>query len=106
VNQIIIALLAVLLGCVLRTLLPYVVKGFQLLQENNPWPKFEYSYLGSLGLAVVGYGLMFLIKPDYFSQIVTLPFTEIVALAYAGQESARQVIKIASVLYRFSQKKK
>ena len=100
-NQVLIAIGGLLLGCVLRTILPYVIKGFEDLQDNKPWPTWENKYLGSLGLLVIAYSGMFLASPDLFSQVVALPFYGIVAFAYFGQDAARKVIKVAGVASKF-----
>jgi len=94
-NQVLVAIGALLLGCALRTLLPYVVRGFQDLQENKPWPSFEVSYLGALGLAVIAYALALATMPGAFASLLQMGFIQIVALAYAGQDIIRQVIKVS-----------
>lgn len=95
-NQVFVSISALLLGCVLRTLLPYVVRGFVELQDNKPWPKFEYSYLGALGLAVVAYAVSLVTVPGAFEALLSMGFVQVVALAYAGQDVARQLIKVST----------
>jgi len=95
-NAILLSIGALLLGCALRTLLPYVVRGFVDLQDNKPWPKFEYSYLGALGLAVVAYAVSLVTIPGAFEALLSMGFVQVVALAYAGQDVSRQLIKLAS----------
>ena len=104
-NEVLLAIGAFLLGCILRTFLPYLVKGFEDLQNNKPWPKWENKYLGSLGLLVLAYGTAFLASPETFAKVVALPFYAIVAFAYFGQDAAKEIIKFTQTLYKLAKQR-
>lgn len=93
-NQVLVVVGALLLGCAMRTLLPYVIKGLECLRDNKPWPKFDYSYLGSLGLAIVVYVVSFATSSDAWQYVLSLSFQEAVLFAYLGQEASRLGIKL------------
>lgn len=99
-NQVLLSISALLLGCALRTLFPYIITGFQEWQSNKPWPKFEYKYLGSFGLAVVAYALTLLTSPGAFESLLEMSFVYVVALSYAGTDISRQLIKGVSALVK------
>ena len=99
-NQALVAFGALLLGCAMRTLLPYVIAGFQEWQANKPWPKFEYKYLGSFGLAVLAYFITLLTSPGTVEALMEMSFVYIVAIAYAGTDISRQLIKGASTIVK------
>jgi len=93
------AVVAIALGCALRTLLPYVMVGLEAIareQDWKAWPRFEPSYLSAFGLAVIAYAVTLVTVPGAWAQLLDMAFVQIVALAYAGQDLARQVIKVVA----------
>ena len=90
--------LGLLLGCAMRTLLPYVVTGLELIAKENSfaaWPRFEPSYLSAFVLAVLGYGVTLATSPGAWSAVLLMDFVQAVAYAYTGQSLARLVVKAA-----------
>jgi len=88
--------IGLLIGCALRTLLPYVAAGLEAIRETEDWkawPKFEPSYLSAFALALIAYVVTMLAVPGAFEQALAMGFVQAVALAYAGQDLARQIIK-------------
>jgi len=85
-----------LVGCALRTLLPYVVTGLQSCRDRKDWtcwPRFDASYLSSFALAVIAYGVMLLTIPGAWAWTLELGLVASVACAYTGQSLAREGIK-------------
>lgn len=82
------------LGLVLRTFLPYLIACFTSLQEGGGWLTFELKYLGSLGLAAIVYAVTLLTVPGTLDALLAMEFVAIVAMAYAGEDLARQAIKL------------
>lgn len=90
--------LGLLLGCAMRTLLPYLVTGLELIAKKNSfsaWPKFEPAYLSAFILAVMGYGVTLAAAPGAWGAVLLMDFVQAVAYAYTGQSLARLVVKTA-----------
>jgi len=90
---------AIGLGCALRTLLPYVMAGLAAIaeaQDWTAWPRFKPSYLSAFGLAVIAYAIGLLTVPGAWGRLLAMEWVQIVALAYAGQDLARQVVKVVA----------
>lgn len=89
-----VALLAV--GCAMRFLLPYVLIGFEAVGRENSWtawPAWEWRYLTSLILSLIGYGVMLVVVPETLTQLTAMAPVQVVILAYAGQDVASRVVK-------------
>jgi len=83
-------------GCVLRTLLPYVLVGLSEIKEGGwkAWPKFEPSYLSAFGAAMIAYVVTLVTVPGAWGTLQSMSFVLAAALAYAGHDLAREVIKV------------
>ena len=95
------AVLAIVLGCALRTLLPYVLTGLQKIAESGEWaswPRFEPAYLSAFVLAVMAYALTLITIPGAWGALLAMAFVQVVALAYAGQDLARHVLKAGAAI--------
>lgn len=87
-----------LIGCALRTLLPYVVTGLKTCQAQESWtawPKFKPSYLASLGLTVLLYGVGLLTIPGAWAWTLNLDLVTAIGFAYTGQSITHESIKPA-----------
>jgi hypothetical protein len=87
-----------LIGCALRTLLPYIVAGLETCRDTESWqawPRFKPSYLASFGIAVVGYGVMLAVIPGAWGWTLELGLVPSIACAYTGQSLARLGVKAA-----------
>ena len=96
-NEVLVAMGALVLGLALRTLLPYVVAGLTVWQESgdwSAWPRFEPKYLASFALAAVGYAVTFATVEGAFESVAGMSFVAIVALAYGSTDVAREAIKL------------
>lgn len=91
-------LLAIFVGCALRTLWPYVVTGLKVISKGtwSDWPAFEPRYLSAFVLAIAAYGIALLIIPGAYAWVMSAAFVNVVALSYTGQNISRDVIKLVS----------
>ncbi len=90
-----------ILGAVLRTLLPYVTTSLECVAQAESWkawPPFKPSYLVAFLVALAGFGVTFLTVPGALGGFLRWDFVASVALAYTGQDIGRQIVKVASVL--------
>ena len=87
---------ALVLGCALRYLLPYVTTGFQAIRDGgwSAWPKFEPAYLSGFVLGVLGFVVTFVTSQGAVEALMAMPFTAAVLLGYSGGEAAREVVKL------------
>ena len=87
---------ALVLGCALRTLLPWLTTWLQTMSEDDwpGWLKFEPKYIANFALAVIGYGVTLLISDGAFEMLSSLRFVPAVAVGYAGGDLAREAIKL------------
>jgi hypothetical protein len=84
---------AVLLGLAMRTLLPYLVVGLVQVQKGQAWPGWEWKYMASFGLAIVGYVVIFLTTEGAFIALMDSSFIATVSMAYGSQDIIREVLK-------------
>ena len=92
---------ALALGCVLRTVLPYITSGLQIVSEEGSWkawPAFEPKYLASLALALIAYGVILATVPGAISALSSTSFIAATGIGYAGGDLARETIKAGSVV--------
>lgn len=85
-----------LVGCALRTLLPYAITGLELVRDAKTWtawPRFDASFLSSFTLAVILYSVGLLTIPGAWGWTIKLGFVPAVACAYTGQSLARLGVK-------------
>lgn len=86
-------LLYLAIGSALRYLLPYVIEGFVQIGLEQPWPRWQWKYLSSFVLAVIGFGLAMLTQPGFFAKLAAEFPVALITFAYAGNEMARVVTK-------------
>jgi uncharacterized membrane protein len=82
-----------LAGWICRTIVPYLVAGFETVREKHDWkawPAFDPEYLAGLGLTVLAFLVALAITPGLFERVNDLAFVTAAALAYLGQDFARQ----------------
>jgi hypothetical protein len=90
-----------ILGCAMRTLLPYVVTGFETVSQAESWrawPQFVPSYLASFALAVLAYAVTSITIPGVFENTKLLGFVPAVGMAYMSQDLSRLVVKGAAAI--------
>lgn len=82
------------LGCVVRAIYPYLTGAFTALTEGQPWPAWEWKYVGSLGLAVLGYiGVLLLSEAARIALNAMDPWAAIM-VGYTGGDIVREAIKL------------
>lgn len=86
--------LYLVLGSALRYLLPYVMLGLVEVGLERPWPEWRWKYLSAFALAIIGFGLPMATMPGFFAQLVALPPIGLIGVAFAGNEMARDVVKM------------
>jgi len=92
-SPILYVLLYLTIGSALKYLLPYVIEGLVQIGLKNPWPKWEWRYLSSFALAIIGFGLPIVTVAGFFTQLADLPQVPLIAFAYAGNEMSRVIVK-------------
>jgi len=99
--------LAVLLGIVLRTLVPFISKALESMQQTGEWPSFERQYLlpplAAMALDVVWFAVALLTQPGYVGEVRGLGFVIAVAAGYGGQGFIRDVQKLVRAQWQRSQ---
>lgn len=98
--------LGLLLGKVLRHILPYLTSALETIAEKEDWrawPRFNPSYLAMFLLGVIGFGVYLAITPGGYAQFITWKFVQAVGLGYSGDDVARQGIKVYDAIRRISQ---
>lgn len=94
-----IALLA--LGVVLRYIIPYLIAGFTAVGDSESsgwdawkeWPKWEWRYMTSSILAMMAYGVTFLVNPATFLTLAAMAPLAIVLAGYAGTDISDKIVK-------------
>jgi hypothetical protein len=92
-----------LVGFALRTFLPYLATGFEAVKDAEDWgawPPFKPSYLVAFLVLIVAFGVTLLTVPGALAEFLTWTFFTAVAFAYAGQDVARQIVKVLSAQIR------
>jgi hypothetical protein len=87
-----------LLGSVARFILPYIIKSLMAVGEENrlgAWLRWEWKYITSIILAMIGYGQQVIFNPEGVAGMLTLSPLTIVMIAYAGQDIAADLVKPA-----------
>jgi len=80
-------------GSAMRYLLPYLIVGLVAKGEGQKWPKWEWRYLSSFLLALIGFGISLATQLDFYTSLVEQFPIAVVAMAYAGNGMGREVIK-------------
>lgn len=89
-------------GLILRTFVPYLIAGFNAVSETEDfaaWPAFLPSYLVSVGVAILGYGIAALTVPGTLAYLASRSFVELVGAAYLGQALSREGLKLTSAVW-------
>jgi len=96
--------LAVLLGVVLRTVVPFLQKALEQMRDTGEWPVFEPQYLvpplAMLLLDVMAFCVALVTQPGLAQDISGLGFVVAVAAGYGGQGFVRDVQKFVMVVGR------
>lgn len=90
------SILYLVIGSALRFLLPYLIVSFETVAKSgkwSDWPPFEPHYLSAFILNVVGYGVTLATIPGAWASLIAMAPVGIIALAYAGQDLSRKLIK-------------
>jgi hypothetical protein len=85
-----------LVGCAMRFILPYILVGFEAVGRENTWkawPPWEWRYLTSLVLSLIGYGVMMVVIPDTVAKWAAMAPVQVIIFAYAGQDVASRLQK-------------
>lgn len=88
-------------GAVLRSFVPWLTTGLELVAEKQDWkafPAFKPGYLASLALAVLGFVVLFITVPGLYQAFLGWEFVAAVGLAYSGQDLSRQVLKAGEAI--------
>jgi len=80
-------------GSALRYILPYVIHGLVAVGEGQKWPKWEWKYLSSFALAIIGFGISLSTQLDFYASLSAEFPIAVIAMAYAGNGMGREVVK-------------
>ena len=80
-------------GCAVRAVYPYLMAAFTALTEGQPWPKWEWKYAGSLGLAVLGYIAVLLTSEAARTALEQMGAWAAIMIGYTGGDIVREAVK-------------
>lgn len=91
-----------LVGVVLRALLPYWIAALEQARDTGEMPRFDAkTYLvppiASLLICVTGYAVILATVPGAFQELAGLSFVAASAIGYAGSDILRQGQKLLSL---------
>ena len=95
-----------LLGVVLRVLVPYVRSGLEKVAESgsfNSWPVFDYRYLALVLLPLLEFAIAFLTVPGLWRAAFGWEFIPSVAMAYVGYDISKEIVQTISAGIRIAQ---
>jgi hypothetical protein len=81
-------------GCVVRAIYPYLTAAFTALTEGQPWPAWEWKYVGSLGLAVLGYIGVLVASEAARTALTSMDAWAAILVGYSGGDIVREALKI------------
>lgn len=90
-------LIAIFLGVVLRTQLPYLREAFGRISKTGSWlswPTYKPSYAAAFIIALLGYGVSLVTVTGSWAYLMRMSFVETTALSYAGGALALDAIQI------------
>jgi hypothetical protein len=90
-------LIAILLGVVLRTQLPYLREAFSRISKTGSWlswPAYKPPYAAAFAIALLGYGVSLVTVTGAWAYLMRMSFVEATALSYAGGALALDAIQI------------
>ena len=102
-----IPLYGLVLGVILRVLLPYAREGLQRVSESGTfksWPVFDWRYLAMVLIPIAEYGLAFLTVQGLWNAMFEWEFVTATALSYAGTDIGKEVIQGAAAVYGIARK--
>jgi hypothetical protein len=84
------------LGCAIRTLLPYLTTWMEKMRDEGEWGilPFEPKYVATFVLAIVAYGVTLAITEGAAEGLMALTPVAIIALGYTGGDLARTGLKV------------
>lgn len=81
-------------GCAVRAIYPYLMAAFTALTEGQPWPKWEWKYVGSFGLAVLGYAGVILVSEAARAALSAMDAWAAIMVGYTGGDLVREAVKL------------
>jgi len=96
-----------LLGIVLRVLLPYTREGLQTVSKSGTfraWPTFDWRYLAMVLLPITEYSVALLTVQGLWATMFTWGFVPAVALSYAGTDIGKEITQAAAAVYGMARK--
>jgi hypothetical protein len=88
------ASLFLVIGTGIRAIYPYLVAGFTALTEGQPWPDWDWKYVGSFGLWVLGYLGVLLVSDVARSALIEMGAWAALAIGYTGGDIVREAVKL------------
>lgn len=96
-GETVVPFLALLLGCLMRALVPYLLLAFAAIggeeSKFSDWPAFKPMYVSVFGLAVVLYAVALLTIPGAAEWLISESFIAVVAFGYGGGSFANALAK-------------
>ena len=88
-------LIGLLLGTVLKILVPYARKGLEAVAESGnfgAWPVFDYRYLAMVLLPIMEFGMAFLITEGLWQSALDWPFIYATMLGYSSTDISKEIV--------------
>ena len=99
--------LGLVLGIVLRVLVPYTRESLQAVSKTGSWKSwypFDWRYLAMALIPILEYGIAFVTVQGLFEAMFTWGFVTATALSYAGTDIGKEVVQSAAAVYEMVRK--
>jgi hypothetical protein len=96
-----------LIGIVLRVLIPYARESLQAVAKTGTWKSwypFDWRYLAMVLIPVMEYGVAFLTVQGLWETMFTWEFVPAVALSYTGTDLGKELVQGAAAIYSMVRK--
>ena len=91
------------LGVILRVVVPYLRSGLQAVAEAKTWrvwPAWSWGYGAMVLLPLVEYGVAFLTVPGLWVAMFAWQFIPAVGLGYTSTDLSKELIQGGAAVYR------
>jgi len=98
-------IVGLIVGAVLKVVVPYLRAGLERVAETGTlasWPPFDWRYVAMFLAPILEFSVAFLTVPGLWVASLSWGFIISTAMAYAGTDIAKEVVKGAAAIYRVS----
>ena len=100
------AILGILIGALLRVLVPYVRSGLQEVANSGnftQWPVFDYRYLALVLLPILEYGIAFVTIEGLWTSALSWGMIYAIQLGWSGSDIGKEIVQIGSAVSKIAQ---